>query len=196
MKTRCNWAINNSMLLDYHDFEWGVPVLSSKKLFEYLSLDIFQSGLSWSLILKKRKGILEAFNDLDPYQVSRFGNSKVNELLNDARVIRNPRKINAIINNSRIFVHLESHVGEFSKFIWSVTSNHSLLNKWVAWSNIPAFSEESRKMSENLKEIGFQFVGPVICYAFMQTVGIVLDHQINCFCYHPIISQCKSLNLL
>ena len=182
---RC-WDSDNPLYVKYHDEEWGTPVHDDRTLFEFLTLEGFQAGLTWELILKRRATLRKAFDNFSPDKIARYTDEDVERLMKDPGVIRNRAKILATINNAGRFREVKKEFGSFDAFIWKFvqgrTINHALKN----FSNLPAESEESRAMSKELKKRGFKFVGPTICYAFMQAVGLVNDHLVNCFRYDQI----------
>ncbi|RLD48549.1 MAG: DNA-3-methyladenine glycosylase I [Bacteroidetes bacterium] len=186
MKHRCTWSNNNPYNIKYHDEEWGVPVHDDKKLFEFLLLDAFQAGLSWVTILKKRENFKKAFDNFDYNKIAEYKNDKVEELMNNAGIIRNKLKINATINNAQAFLKVQKEFGTFDKYIWQFVNHKTIINSFKTWKEIPATSKESDTMSKDLKKRGFKFVGSTICYAFMQAAGMVNDHEITCFRYKEI----------
>ncbi len=179
MPERCGWPVleRDPLYLAYHDEEWGVPSHDERYLFEMLVLEGAQAGLSWSTILHKREGYRRAFAGFDPEVVARFGERDVERLLGDAAIVRNRLKIEAAIANARAALELES----FSEYLWSFVGGQPIVNRWRALREIPSESEESRAMSGDLKRRGFRFVGPTVCYAFMQAAGLVKDHLVTCF---------------
>lgn len=177
---RCNWVFGD-IHIKYHDVEWGVPLHNDKKLFEFLILDGMQSGLSWKIILKKRSAFRKAFDRFDPKKISEYTEDNVLRLLSDDGIIRNRQKIESVINNAKRFLEVKSEFRTFDSYIWSFVDYAPIINKFKNWEEIPATSPESENMSKDLKRRGFTFVGPIICYAFMQTVGMVNDHTITCF---------------
>ena len=182
---RC-WDTDNPLYVKYHDEEWGTPVHDDRTLFEFLTLEGFQAGLTWELILKRRETLRKAFDNFNPERIARYMDEDVVRLMNDPGVIRNRAKILAAINNAGRFKEVREEFDSFDAFIWKFvqgkTINHALKN----FSNLPADSEESRAMSKELKKRGFKFVGPTICYAFMQAVGMVNDHLVHCFRHDQI----------
>jgi len=182
---RC-WDTDNPLYVKYHDEEWGTPVHDDRMLFEFLTLEGFQAGLTWELILKRRVALRKAFDNFNPEKIARYTGEDVERLMNDPGVIRNRAKILAAINNAGRFREVKKEFGSFDAFIWKFvqgkTINHALRN----FSNLPVESEESTAMSKELKKRGFKFVGPTICYAFMQAVGIVNDHLVHCFRHDQI----------
>ena len=180
MIKKCEWAKSEDMI-KYHDEEWGVPIHDDRKLFEFLILEGVQAGLSWSTILKRRVTYRKAFDDFYPGKVSNYNEEDVKRLLNDGGIIRNKLKIAAAINNAKKFLEIQKEFGSFDRYIWSFVNNKQIINNPTKLSEIPATSEISDEMSKDLKKRGFSFVGSTICYAFMQAVGIVDDHIVDCF---------------
>jgi DNA-3-methyladenine glycosylase I len=178
---RCAWALSSQHYLEYHDKEWGVPVHDDRKLFEMVVLEGVQAGLSWSLVLKKRDGYVQAFDGFDALKIAHYDDRKVQELLVNPEIVRNKLKIQAAIQNARAFLELQSHYGSFDAFLWRFVGGQPLQNAWQSLQDIPASTGESDAMSKELKRQGFTFVGTTICYAFMQAVGMVNDHTIECF---------------
>jgi DNA-3-methyladenine glycosylase I len=179
---RCAWA-KNVFSIPYHDAEWGVPVHDDRLLFEFLVLEGAQAGLSWDTILRKRARYREAFDNFDPAVVARYGKRKVNALLRDAGIIRNRLKIAAAISNAQAFLKVVEEFGSFDAYIWQFTGGRPRVNEWRMPKELPARTAESDAMSKDLKRRGFRFVGSTICYAFMQAVGMVNDHAVDCFRY-------------
>ncbi len=184
--TRCSWPSNDELMIKYHDREWGVPLHDDKKLFEFIVLDGFQAGLSWSTILKKRENFRKAFDGFEAKKISKYGNKDTSRLLNDAGIIRNRLKISATITNALNFLEIKKEFGSFDKYIWQFVGHKTIKNKLKSLSQIPAKTKESDAMSKDLKNRGFKFVGSTICYAFMQAAGMVNDHSPNCFRYREI----------
>lgn len=182
---RC-WETNNPLLIEYHDKEWGVPVRDDRKLFEKLSLDIFQAGLNWELVLNKRESFRKAFDNFEPKIVATYSDEKISRLLDNAKIIRNKQKINSTINNAYRFLEIQKEFGSFNTFIWSFVGGEAIHNNFVTLTDLPSQSKDSAEMSKEMKKRGFKFVGPTICYAFMQAVGLVNDHLLNCFRYNEI----------
>jgi DNA-3-methyladenine glycosylase I len=178
---RCAWALSSQQYLEYHDKEWGVPVHDDRKLFEMLILEGVQAGLSWSLILKKREGYLQAFDGFDAHKIAQYDDRKVQELLANPEIVRNRLKIQAAIQNARAFLELQSQYGSFDTFLWRFVGGQPIQNAWQILQEIPASTRESDAVSKELKRHGFTFVGTTICYAFMQAVGMVNDHTVECF---------------
>jgi DNA-3-methyladenine glycosylase I len=180
MTRRCDWA-SNKFLIKYHDKEWGVPLHNDRKLFEFLILDGMQAGLSWSMILQKRIAFRKAFENFDPKKISGYKESKISKLLQTDGIIKNEQKIKSAINNAKRFLEVKKEFGSFDKYIWSFVNGKTTANRFKKWAQIPAFSKESEIMSKDMRRRGFTFVGPTICYAFMQSAGLVNDHIIGCF---------------
>ena len=182
MSKRCEWA-KEEPNLTYHDKEWGKPQHDDQKLFEFLILEGAQAGLSWVTILNRREGYRKAFSNFDPQKVSKFKKSKITELQKDESIIRNKLKISSAINNAKQFLAVQKEFGTFDNYIWGFVGHKPIKNKFKKLSDLPASTEISEKMSRDLKKRGFNFVGPTICYAFMQAVGMVNDHTSGCFLY-------------
>ena len=182
MKKRCEWA-KDEPNTTYHDEEWGTPQHDDKKLFEFLILEGAQAGLSWVTILNRRDGYRKAFSNFDAKKVSKYTQKHVEKLLKDESIIRNKLKINSAINNAKLFLKIQDEFGSFDKYLWGFVNDKSIKNKFKKPSEIPATSEISEKLSQDLKKRGFNFVGPTICYALMQAIGMVNDHTSECFLY-------------
>ena len=183
--TRCPWPSGDALMEAYHDQEWGVPVHDEQKLFEFLVLDAFQAGLSWRTILYKRENFRKAFADFDPVRVARFGASRRCRLMGDAGIVRNQQKIDATIANARALLKIRNAHGSFDRFIWDLASPRAS-RRCRTTKQIPARTPVSEAMSKALLAHGFAFVGPTICYAFMQAAGMVNDHLVTCFRHDPI----------
>jgi DNA-3-methyladenine glycosylase I len=189
MSTRCFWAnTDDPLYLAYHDQEWGVPVHNDRLLFEFLILEGAQAGLSWSTVLRKRSNYHLAFDGFEPQKIAHYDDQKLSELLTNPGIIRNRLKINAAIQNAQAFIRIQHEFGSFDTYIWQFVSGKPILNVWTVGSEIPAETEVSQKMSKDLVQRGFHFVGPTICYAFMQAVGLVNDHTTDCFRYQEILN--------
>lgn len=184
-KHRCDWHTSDPLYIAYHDQEWGRPVRESQALFEMLCLEGMQAGLSWITILKRRENYRRAFAGFDPVKIAGFTEDKVEKLMQNAGIIRNRRKIQAIIVNARSFLEVEK-TRPFSEYIWSFVGARPLIHHYAAHDEIPSVSRESALMSRDLKQKGFKYVGETICYAFMQATGMVNDHETGCFCYAEI----------
>ena len=181
MPERCPWPGTDPVYVAYHDIEWGVPDYEARALFEKLILDGFQAGLSWITILKKREAFRAAFENFDPERVAGFTDADVQRLLGDAGIVRSRAKIEAAIGNARAFLAIEERGAGFSPFLWDFVGGAPIQNAFAAFADVPTETAESRAMSKALKAQGFKFCGPVICYAFMQAVGMVNDHLTGCF---------------
>jgi len=163
----CNWPGNDPLMITYHDTEWGVPLHDDCKLFEFMVLDAFQAGLSWKTILHRREGFRAAFDNFDPGKISAYNEDKIQELMQDARIIRNQAKIRSTVTNAQAFLKIQKEFGTFDTYIWQFTGGNTLYNKWTELKQIPARSAESDAMSKDLIKRGFKFCGSTICYAFM-----------------------------
>jgi DNA-3-methyladenine glycosylase I len=186
-KNTCSWPGNNPLMITYHDKEWGVPLHDDRKIFEFMVLDAFQAGLSWSIVLKKREGFRKAFDHFDFKKIARYNEEKIQQLLTDESIIRNQLKIRATVNNAARFLEVQKEFGSFDKYIWQFTGNKPVVNNWNHLSEIPAKSKESDAMSKDLLKRGFKFVGSTICYAFMQAAGMVNDHLVECHRHKALI---------
>jgi len=181
-RSRCGWVGNDPLYIHYHDHEWGVPVWDDRDLFEKLILDGFQAGLSWLTILKKRENFIAAFDGFDPYIIAAYGPEKEAALMQDAGIVRNRSKIEATVKNAQGWIKIMEETGSFSNYLWAFVGGRPVVNAWKTLAEVPAETAESKAMSKDLRRHGFSFVGPTICYAFMQAVGMVNDHSIDCFC--------------
>jgi DNA-3-methyladenine glycosylase I len=182
---RC-WDTDNPLYVKYHDEKWGTPVHDDRVLFEFLTLEGFQAGLTWELILKRRVALRKAFDNFNPDKIARYTDEDVERLMRDPGVIRNKAKILATINNAGRFREVKKEFGSFDAFIWNFVQGKTINHALKSFSGLAAETEESRAMSKELKKRGFKFVGPTICYAFMQAVGMVNDHLVHCFRYEQI----------
>lgn len=180
---RCAWVGTDPLMIQYHDAEWGVPVHDDRKLFEFMVLDAFQAGLSWSCVLKKRENFRAAFDNFEPELIANYDENKISELLQNAGIIRNKSKIRATVSNAHLFLEIQKEYGSFDSFIWQFTAGKIIQPRRSLESDIPAKSAESDAMSEALRKLGFKFAGSTICYAFMQAAGMVNDHLTSCFRY-------------
>lgn len=180
---RCDWA-RKPLDIDYHDREWGVPVHDDRLLFEFLVLEGAQAGLSWSTILAKRPAYRKAFANFDPARVARFDQKKIEALMGNAGIVRNRLKVVAAIENAKAAQAVAREHGSLDAFMWTFVNGKPIVNNWTASREVPSQTPESERMSKELLRRGFRFVGPTICYAFMQAVGMVNDHLVSCFC-HP-----------
>ena len=186
MKLRCQWSLGDSLLQEYHDKEWGVPIHDDFLLFEHLSLGGAQAGLSWLTILKRRGGYKEAFAGFDPQIVAQYTPEKIEVLLRDPGIIRNHQKINSVVNNAALILEINDKFGSLNDYLWEFTEGKTIQNSWEKESELPVNTKESDNMSKKLISRGFKFTGTTICYAFMQAVGMVNDHTIDCFRYYEL----------
>lgn len=186
MKKRCEWVGEDLLMLAYHDKEWGVPLHDDRDLFEFLSLEGAQAGLSWSTILKKREHYKKAFDNFNTRKMARYTEARTERLLKNPGIVRNRLKVAAARGNARAFLEVQAKFGSFDAYIWQFTKGKTVQNRWKNLSDIPATTSTSESMSQDLKKRGFKFVGSTICYAFMQAVGMVNDHTIDCFRYPQI----------
>ncbi len=182
-KKRCPWAGQEEIYIRYHDLEWGRAVHDDRLLFEFLLLEGMQAGLSWITVLKKRENFRRAFDGFDPDAIAGYTEKDSERLLADAGIIRNRLKIAAAIVNARAYLKVKAEYGSFDKYIWQFTGGQPIVNHWSDASEVPAETELAQKMSKDLKKRGFKFVGPTICYAFMQATGMVNDHLTTCFAH-------------
>ncbi len=186
-KTRCSWAGTTQIYIDYHDKEWGRPVHDDDKLFEMLILESMQAGLSWITVLNKREAFREAFDGFDPNKIALYNDAKIQELIANRGIIRNRLKINAAINNAKIFLELVKKHGSFHKFIWAYVDYTPITGHWERIEDLPATTPLSDKISKDLKKMGFKFLGSTTIYAFMQATGMVNDHLKDCFVYEELM---------
>ena len=186
---RCPWPGKDEMYIKYHDEEWGVPVHDDSKHFEFLVLEGAQAGLSWLTILKRRENYRKAYDSFDPVKVAKYDEAKVEELLGNAGIIRNRKKIESSINNAKLFLEVQKEFGSFDKYIWSFVDHKPVVNAWKTLSEIPATTELSDRISKDLKKRGFSFVGSTIIYAHIQAIGLVNDHLVSCFRYRQLIGD-------
>ena len=179
---RCPWVdLTKPEYVEYHDREWGVPVHEDRLLFEFLSLEAFQAGLSWYTILKKRGHFRTAFDGFDPKEIAGYGETKIEELLGNPGIIRNRAKVLAVINNAKRFLEVQEQFGSFDRYIWGFIDYKPIVNELRKLVEYPASSEDSERISKDLNKRGFKFVGPTVCYAHMQATGMVNDHTVDCF---------------
>ena len=181
MTTRCPWAGPDPLYREYHDTEWGAPVHDDRHFFEMLILEGAQAGLAWITILRKRQGYRDAFEGFDPAVVARYDDRRLAALLENPAIIRNRRKIESAVGNARAFLRVQDEHGSFDRYVWQFVDGRPRQNRWRSLDEVPAETSESRTMSRDLKRRGFRFVGPTICYAFMQATGLVNDHLVDCF---------------
>jgi DNA-3-methyladenine glycosylase I len=185
--TRCAWPANHQLALVYHDNEWGVPVHDDYKHFEFLVLDAFQAGLSWNTILNKRENFRKALDDFDFEKIARYNEEKIQQLMNDAGIIRNQLKIRATVSNAAALIKVREEFGSFDKYIWQFTGGKTIVNQFRELKEIPAKTAVSDAMSKDLQKHGFRFVGSTICYAYMQAAGMVNDHVVSCFRHREVM---------
>lgn len=176
---RCKWVnLNNQSYIDYHDNEWGIPEYNDQKLFELLSLELFQAGLSWEIILNKRKYFKESFDDFNFYKISKYDNKKISQLLTNNKIIKNKRKIEATIINAQVYINIINEWGSFSNYIWHFTNNKPIIN---TTDELPTKTTLSDIISKDLKKRGMKFIGSTIIYSYLQAIGIINDHELSCF---------------
>jgi len=185
-RSTCPWPGNDPLMNQYHDREWGNPVHDDRKHFEFFVLDLFQAGLSWSIVLKKREGFREALDNFEFEKIASYDEQKIQELLSNEKIIRNQLKIRATINNAQKFLEIREEFGSFDSYIWKFVDHQTIQNRNTELSQLPASTSESDAMSKDLKGRGFKFVGTTICYAYMQAAGMVNDHMLYCFRYHEL----------
>jgi DNA-3-methyladenine glycosylase I len=181
MKIRCSWVKDDPSMRKYHDKEWGVPVHEDSLLFEFLILEGAQAGLSWNTILKKRENYRIAFDNFDPGKVAAYNDQKIEILRENQGIVRNRLKIRSAVTNAEAVLKIQREFGRFDNYIWKFVGGKPIQNSWKNMTEIPSSTSESQKMSSDLKKRGFKFVGPTICYAFMQAVGMANDHTVDCF---------------
>ena len=187
ISSRCEWCLSNPIYIEYHDREWGVPVHEDTKQFEFLVLESAQAGLSWLTILKRREGYRRQYEDFNVQEVARFGEDKIQKMLQDPGIIRNRKKIESSVNNAKRILEIQEEVGSFHQYIWQFTDGRQIVNHFHKLSEIPASTNLSDMISKDLKQRGFQFVGSTIIYAHLQATGIVNDHMLDCFRYQACI---------
>lgn len=190
MKKRCDWA-RTELSIAYHDEEWGVPTHDDRKLFEFLVLEGAQAGLSWETILKKRENFRKAFDDFDPARVAKYNKARVDRLMTDAGIIRNGLKIESAVQNAKSFLRIQKEFGSFDSYLWAFVDGKPVCERRRSLRDVPAQTELSDGISRDLKRRGFNFVGSTICYAFMQAVGVVNDHLIDCFRFRELTGHSK-----
>ncbi len=183
---RCAWVTADPLYLDYHDLEWGVPARDDRHLFEMLILEGAQAGLSWLTVLRKRAHYRRVFAGFDPNAVARFSDRQLDRLLQDPGIIRNRLKVRAARTNARVFLELKARHGSFSDFLWAYVDGAPVINHWQRFSEVPARTPLSDRLSRDLRKAGFTFVGSTICYAFLQATGVVMDHTTDCFRYREL----------
>lgn len=182
-KTRCNWVSNDELYIKYHDEEWGKPAYDDNILFEFLVLESFQAGLSWITILKKRENFRKAFDQFNYKKIEKYNDAKIDELMQNEGIIRHRGKIEATINNARVFQEIQKEFGSFSDYLWNYVNNKPIDNQLKSIKDAVAKTEISDALAKDLKKRGFKFMGSTTVYAFMQAVGMVNDHITSCFCY-------------
>ena len=187
--SRCHWVSNDPLYISYHDHEWGVPSFDERHLFAMLLLEGAQAGLSWITVLKKRQHYYEVFDDFDAEKMVRYTDKKIDALLQDAGIIRNRLKVQAMINNAKCYLNIKKEQVSFSDYIWQFVDGKPVTNHWKDFSQVPVTTAESDAMSRSLKQHGFKFVGSTICYAYMQAVGMVNDHTLDCFRHDEILQE-------
>lgn len=192
MKKRCAWVTDHPLYQQYHDGEWGTPVYDDQRIFEMLSLEGAQAGLSWLTILKRRENYRNAFDHFVPEIVRDYDEDKIKKLLNNEGIIRNRLKVKSVISNAEEFIKVQEEFGSFSSYLWRFVDGEPIINHWKTAAEVPTTTIESERLSKDLKRRGFKFVGPVICYAFMQAIGMVNDHTIDCYLY----SESKRTDIL
>ncbi len=185
-KHKCGWCLGDPLYEAYHDKEWGVPIFDDDALFEFLILETFQAGLSWITVLKKRENFRKAFDNFDYTTIAKYKQDKIDELLEDAGIIRNKLKIKATVSNAKAFMEVQKEFGTFSKYIWGFTNGKTIKNSLKNYKNAPANTPLSDTISKDLKKRGFKFVGSTVVYAHMQATGMVNDHEVNCFRYNEV----------
>jgi len=186
MVSRCEWGNYNKLIKQYHDKEWGVPNHDDNSLFEFLILEGIQAGLSWNTILQKRENYRKALDHFDYNKIASYREQKIEELMNNSGIIRNKLKINATVSNAKAFKKVQKEFGSFDRYIWQFVNYNPIIHTFKVLTELPSTTKESEIMSKDLKKRGFKFIGPTICYAFMQAVGMVNDHIIDCFRYDEI----------
>lgn len=180
---RCAWVkLDEPLYVDYHDKEWGVPVYDDQHLFEMLSLEGAQAGLSWWTILQKREGYRDAFEQFNATKIALYTEDKLSELKEDQRIVRNKLKIASVVTNAQAFLRIQQQYGSFSDYIWGFVDHKPIINHWSTLAQVPVTTALSERMSKQLKKDGFKFVGSTICYSFMQAIGMINDHTVDCFC--------------
>ena len=184
---RCHWCHNDPLYIEYHDREWGVPCRDDQSLFEFLILEGAQAGLSWITILRRREGYRKAFHNFDVHKVAQMTEDDIERLAHDTGIVRNRLKINSAINNAKAFIKVQEEFGSFAKYFWSFVDDQPVINQRQSMDEVPATSDVSDRMSKDMKKRGFSFVGSTICYAYMQSMGLVNDHLTSCPAYHGAI---------
>lgn len=186
LKIKCGWCKGDALYEKYHDSEWGVPLFDEQQLFEFLTLETFQAGLSWITVLRKREEFRKAFDKFDYHKIATYSPTKEKELLNNSGIIRNRLKISATINNAKAFINIQKLHGSFSDYIWRFVAGKPITNSHKSSNEIPSTTPLAETISKNLKQNGFKFIGPTVIYAYMQATGMVNDHLIDCFRYKEV----------
>jgi len=184
---RCGWEKQDALLIAYHDKEWGVPCRDDARHFEFLVLEAAQAGLSWAIVLKKREGFRKAFSEFNPETVARYGSKKIHSLVKNPDIIRNRMKIEASVNNARMFLKVQEEFGSFDNYCWRFVGGKPIVNKWKVLKDVPPTTAESDAFSKDLKKRGFKFVGSTVIYAHMQAIGMVNDHLVDCFRHFEVL---------
>lgn len=185
IKKRCTWP-SNDLMIEYHDTEWGLPTHDDRILFEFLLLDTFQAGLSWQIILNKRRSFKKAFSNFNPSTISKYNKKKILSLMNDTGIVRNRLKIDSTVTNAKLFIETQREFESFDKYLWGFVNYRPIQNKFKKMSDLPATSKISDEISKDMKKRGFKFVGSTVIYAFIQSAGLVNDHTTNCFRYKEV----------
>ena len=191
-KPRCQWVTADPLYIDYHDKEWGVPVRDDQLLFEFLILEGAQAGLSWLTVLKKRDNYRTSFDDFNPQKIASYDESKINELLLNPGIIRNKLKVKSTVTNAQAYLQVQAEHESFANYLWDFVDGKPIQNRWKHLEEVPAETDLSKTLAKDLKKRGFKFVGSTICYAFMQAVGLVNDHTINCFRHQSLKGTSKN----
>lgn len=182
-QSKCEWCLGDPLYESYHDNEWGVPCFNDQTLFEFLVLESAQAGLSWITILRKRENYRQVFDNFDVETIAQFDQKKVDQLLQNPGIIRNKLKIHSTISNAKLYLTLQQQHGSFANYLWAFVDGKPIQNKWVNFSEVPAFTPLAETISKDMKKKGFKFFGKTICYAYMQAIGMVNDHTTSCFRY-------------
>jgi len=194
-KTRCSWVGQSELDIQYHDLEWGVPCDKDQTLFEILTLEGAQAGLSWTIILKKREGYRQAFKNFDPVAVAKMTARAVDKLLQNPGIVRHRLKVESTISNARAFLDVQRTEGSFARYLWKFVDFEPIQNRWTQLEQLPTSTEIAANISKDLKRRGFRFVGPTICYAMMQAAGLVNDHTVDCYRHKPLCNPGKKFGL-
>jgi DNA-3-methyladenine glycosylase I len=192
LRRRCAWCGDDPLYVDYHDREWGVPVHDDRKLFEFLILEGAQAGLAWITILRKREHYRRVFYDFDPVRVAGLRAADIDRMLQDPGIVRNRLKVTAAVTNAQAYLQVRREFGSFAAYIWGFTGGRTIQNRWRSLAELPTATAESQRMSKDLRNRGFRFVGPTICYAFMQAVGLVNDHEVDCFRHRELSRDARA----